>query len=231
MNIAIIIAGGVGARMNQSTPKQFMIIDDKPVIVYTLEKFQQSEAIDVIAIACLDGWQDTIKEYIKKYNLTKLKYIVTGGETGQQSITNAYNAIKDICDDNSNILIHDAIRPNISQEIIINSIKTCDEKGNAVTCIPCPEVMLISKDHIVSNEEIDRNMLVRTQTPHVFKKHLFDELLSFAKKNNLHNETTIVSLCIKAGKPIYICQGDMKNIKITFKSDIDIFEALLKTNA
>lgn len=231
MNIAIITAAGTGSRMNQSTPKQFMDINGKPLIVYTLEKFDQSDLIDEIAISCLDGWQDTIKELIKKYSISKVKHIVTGGKTGQESITNAYNAIKDKCDDNSNIVIHDGNRPNLSQELIKNSIELCEKKGNAILYIPCQEVMFISDDFISSTEQIDRSRLARTQTPHVFKKHLLDKLFSLAEKNSLYSEVAICSLCQKVGETIYLCKGDEKNIKITFQSDIDIFKALLKSNA
>lgn len=227
MNVAILTAGGVGSRMCQTTPKQFMDINGKPLIVYTIEKFEKSKLIDEIVISCLDGWQEKVKSYIKQYNFTKVSNIVTGGRTGQESITNGYNAIKEKCDDNSNIIIHDGNRPNVSENLIEKSIKLCEEKGNAVLYIPCQEVMFITDDFISSNQQIDRSKLARTQTPHVFKKRILDNVFEIARDKGLFNEVAICSLFQKVGEPIYLCEGDEKNIKITFQSDIDIFKSLI----
>lgn len=228
MNIAIVLAGGTGSRMNQSTPKQFIDVNGKPLIIYTLEKIQQSELIDEIAIVCLDGWQEYIKENISKYNINKAKYIVKGGTTRVESIINGYDSIKDICDDNTNILIHDGNRPNVSQELLRKSIELCNQKGNAISYVPCLEVIYYSEDLITSNKQIDKDKLARTQTPHTFKKHLLDKLVNYVKDNNLYNEPAIHTICEKIGETIYLCKGDESNFKVTYQSDIDRLKVLLE---
>ena len=129
MNIAMLIAGGKGARMNQDIPKQFLNIHDKPVIVYTMQAFQRHPEVDAILIVCLDGWQEILKAYANQFNITKLKWVVTGGKNGQESICNGLSELEKECDGNDLVLIHDGIRPNVSQEIISNSIAECRLHG------------------------------------------------------------------------------------------------------
>ena len=136
-NIALIIAGGVGARMHQDIPKQFMNVNDRPIIVYTLQAFQNHPNIDAIEVVCLDGWHDILRAYCKQFEITKLENIVSGGETGQDSIRNGlYDIAKRYKDDDDIVLIHDSIRPMVSQDIISDNIRVCIEFGNATTVIP-----------------------------------------------------------------------------------------------
>ena len=127
-NIALIIAGGVGNRMHQDIPKQFLNVNNKPIIIYTLEAFQKHPNIDAIEVVCLKGWHDILRAYAKQFGITKLENIVSGGETGLQSIR---NGLKDIAkryhDDDDIVLIHDAIRPMVSQDIISDNIRVCRE--------------------------------------------------------------------------------------------------------
>lgn len=145
MNIALIIAGGIGARMNQDIPKQFISVYDKPVIVYTMEAFQKHPNIDKIEVVCLDGWHDILYAYAKQFGITKLENVVSGGENGQDSIR---NGLYDIAARHTNIddivLIHDAIRPMLSADVISDNIRVCKECGNAITVIPCTAAMLKS---------------------------------------------------------------------------------------
>lgn len=227
MNYAIVTAGGVGSRVNANCPKQFLTINDKPLIVYTLEKFQESSLIDEIVVPCLEGWQDKIKEYVIDYKLDKVKAIVMGGSSGQQSIYNGYMAIKDRCDDNTIILIHDGNRPNVSQLLIKDGIELCKKKGNAIAYIPCQEVVFLTNDFASSNKLIERKEIARTQTPHVFNKKTLEEAFDFAKKYGYNEEPAICSLLQKLGMTCYLYKGDEKNLKITFSSDLDIFKALI----
>ena len=168
-NIALIIAGGVGARMHQDIPKQFINVKDKPVIMYTLEAFQKHPNIDAIEVVCLDGWHDILRAYSKQFEITKLENIVSGGETGLQSIRNGLNDIAQRYTSNDDIvLIHDAIRPMVSQDIISDNIRVCREYGNAITVIPCTAVMLKTTDSVTSNDQIPRDNLKITQTPQTF---------------------------------------------------------------
>ena len=167
-DIAVIIAGGVGNRMGQDIPKQFINVYDKPVIIYTLECFQNHPEIDGIVVVCLDGWQEILRSYAKQFKITKLVSIVAGGKTGFESIINGTREVARLYSKNDIILIHDAIRPNVSSEIISNNLVVCREKGNAITCISCQEAMLYSKNCIESRKVIDRDHLLRTQTPQSF---------------------------------------------------------------
>ena len=167
-NIALIIAGGVGNRMGQDIPKQFLNVFDKPVIVYTMECFQKHPDIDWMVIVCIDGWHEMVKSYAKQFGIAKLDSIVSWGKTGFESIIIWTKEVERLYGWDNLILVHDAIRPNLSHEIISENIRICHEKGNAITCVPCNEAMLYTDDHEVSNKAINRDNLLRTQTPQTF---------------------------------------------------------------
>jgi 2-C-methyl-D-erythritol 4-phosphate cytidylyltransferase len=157
-NLALIIAGGVGARMNQDIPKQFLNVNDKPVIVYTMEVFQKNPNIDGISVVCLDEWHDVVRAYAKQFGIAKLENIVSGGKSGQESIRNGlYDLAKRHTKDDDIVLIHDAIRPMLSDEIINNNIKVCRQLGNAITVVPCTAAMLKTYDGISTVEQVPRD--------------------------------------------------------------------------
>lgn len=168
-NIALIIAGGVGARMGQDIPKQFINVNDRPVIIYTLEAFQKHPEIDAIEVVCLDGWHDVLKAYAKQFGIAKLENIVSGGLNGQDSIRNGLLDIyKRYNSDDDVVLIHDAIRPMLLPEIITDNIKICREYGNAITVVPCTAAMLKTYNSISTEEQVARDNLKITQTPQSF---------------------------------------------------------------
>lgn len=229
MNIAILTAGGIGSRTHQDLPKQFITVDNKPIIIYTLEAFQQHPNIDEIYVACLEGWEAVLSAYAKQFNITKLKHIVIGGATGQASIYNAMQKISEDYGDTSHIvvLIHDGNRPMVSQDVITDNIVQQKIYGSAVTVIPTAEVVFVSQDGKNSNEALNREELWRTQTPHAYK---FDELWEVhhrAKKDGVTNTAASCSLMQKYGYTTYFSKGSEKNIKITTVEDIEIFKALL----
>ena len=230
-NIALIIAGGVGARMHQDIPKQFMNVNDRPVIIYTLQAFQNHPNIDGIEVVCLDGWHDILRAYCQQFEITKLENIVSGGQTGQDSIRNGlYDIATRYKDDDDIVLIHDSIRPMVSQDIISDNIRVCRECGNATTVIPCTSVMLKTEDSVVSEDQIPRENLKITQTPQAF--HI-NELLSVhaqAITKDLLPSIASCALYIEMGKKVYLSKGSEKNIKITTAEDIEIFSALLKSS-
>ena len=133
MNIAIIIAGGSGQRMGQDIPKQFINVYDKPILIYTLESFQNHPMIDAIELVCKEGWEDIIWAYAKQFNINKLKWIVSGGLTGQESIRNGVYNLEGKCCEDDNIIIHDGIRPLVENSVLSDVIIKCDDFGNAVT--------------------------------------------------------------------------------------------------
>ena len=230
MNIGMIIAGGIGARTQQDIPKQFINVHDKPIIVYTLEAFQKHPNIDAIEVVCLQGWHDIVRAYALQFGITKMENIetiVTGGETGQDSIRNGlYDIASRYHDDDDIVVIHDAIRPMISADIISDNIRVCREFGNATAVIPCTSVMLKTEDGSESEDQIPRENLKITQTP---QSYFINELLEVHKeavKRDLLPSISSCALYVEMGKKVYLSAGSEKNIKITTAEDIEIFSAL-----
>lgn len=230
MNIALIIAGGKGTRTNQDIPKQFLNINDKPIIIYTLQAFQNHSEIDSIIVVCIDGWQDMLWAYSKQFGISKLKWIVSGGHTGQESIHNGIAKLAEACSDDDIVLIHDAIRPNVSQEIISDSITQCKISGSAVTVIPCVEAILIREtDGNTSSEVYPREQLARTQTPQTFTLGKLKWAHQEAEKRGITNSVATCTLMVELGEHVSFCPGSEKNIKITTSEDLEIFKALLNS--
>ncbi len=230
MNVAILTASGIGSRAKQDIPKQFLHINNKPIIIYTLEAFQNHPMVDEIIVVCLKGWEEFLCAYTKQYNITKLKYIVNGGKTGQESIKNGIMEAKKHYGDDDLIIIHDGNRPLISDEIITQSLITCKKYGSAVAAIPCVEAIYKSENGKSSNIHIPREHLFRTQTPHTYplKKLLWAE--KEADKRNIENTTATCTLMSELGEEVYFSLGSEKNLKITTIEDIEIFKGLLDTN-
>jgi len=228
MNIALIIAGGKSERLKQDVPKQFLHIDDKPVIIYTMEAFQQHPSIDAILVVCLDGWHEILRAYAKQYKITKLDWIVSGGATGHDSIHNGLVELKMHCKDDDVILVHDANRPLVSQDIISDGLSVYSKYGSAVTAIPCTEVVFKSMDGNTLDEEVPRELLKRAQTPQIFSLGKLWWAHGEAEKRNIKNPVTSCSLLKTLGEPLYFSLGSEKNVRITTTDDIDIIRALLK---
>lgn len=227
MNIALIIAGGTGARMHQDVPKQFLNVNDRPIIVYTLEAFQNHPDIDAIYVSCLSGWHEILRAYAKQFNITKLEKIIEGGKNGQDSIRNGVYAIAENYKEEDLILVHDAIRPMLSPEIISDNIVKCRTNGNAITVIPCMEAMLKSEDHTKSEESVLRDSLFRAQTPQTISVGDAIQLHQEALAKGITNSVATCTLLLELGKKVYFANGSEKNIKITNTDDIEIFKALL----
>lgn len=226
-NIALIIAGGSGVRMHQDIPKQFLTVNEKPVIVYTLEAFQKHADIDSIAVVCLEGWEQVLRAYANQFNISKLKYIVKGGENGQSSIRNGVYELAEHFDTDDIVLIHDAIRPMVSQEIISDCIVKTKQYGCAIATIPCAEAMLSTEDGKMSSGSYPRDNLKRTQTPQGFYLGDICNLHKKALEAGITNSIASCTLKIEMGEQVYFSAGSEKNIKLTTVDDIDIFKALL----
>jgi 2-C-methyl-D-erythritol 4-phosphate cytidylyltransferase len=227
MNLGLIIAGGVGARMNQDIPKQFLTVEERPVIVYTLEAFQRHSDIDVIAVVCVEGWEQVLWAYANQFNITKLRHVITGGESGQASIRNGVFALEKHYAPDDVVLIHDAIRPLVSQEILSDCIVKTQKYGCAIAVIPCAEAMAVTQDGKQSAQSFPRDKLKRTQTPQGFRLGKIADLHRRAQKAGITNSVASVTLMIELGEKVYFSVGSEKNIKLTTVEDIDIFKALL----
>lgn len=226
-NIALIIAGGSGARMQQDIPKQFLTVNERPVIVYTLEAFEKHPEIEDIAVVCIEGWEQVLSAYAKQFNITKLKHIVPGGANGQDSIRNGVMELEKHYKKDDYVLIHDAIRPMVSAEIISDNIRVAREYGNAITVIPCAEAMLTTDDGKESKDTYPRDNLKRTQTPQAFRIGDICDLHRRALEAGITNSVASCTLKIEMGEKVYFSAGSEKNIKLTTVEDIDIFKALL----
>ena len=227
MNIALIIAGGSGNRMHQDIPKQFLTVNERPVIVYTLEAFEKHPKIDAVAVVCIEGWEEVLRAYARQFNISKLQYVVTGGKNGQDSIRNGvYELEKHFAADDL-VLIHDAIRPMVSAEIISDCIRVARRYGNAITVIPCAEAMMQTEDGVVSVSSYPRDRLKRTQTPQAFRLGQICDLHRKALEAGITNSVASCTLMIEMGEQVYFSAGSEKNIKLTTVDDIDIFKALL----
>lgn len=231
-NIALIIAGGIGQRMHQDIPKQFINVRDKPIIIYTLEVFQKHPNIDAISVVCLDGWQQILQAYCNQFGITKLESIVTGGETGLISIR---NGLKDLAKRHFNeddiVLIHDAIRPMVSLDIISDNIRVCRKYGNAITVVPCTSVMLKTYDSFSSDDQVPRDNLKITQTPQTFFLNDIINAHKEAVEKGIRDSIASCSLYVELGRKLFLSLGEEKNIKITTSEDIEIFTALLEASA
>ena len=226
-NIALIIAGGVGTRTHQNIPKQFLSVNDKPVIAYTMEAFQNHPDIDAIYVVCLSGWQEVLKAYIQQFNIGKVQQIVEGGKNGQDSIRNGVYAIAEKFQSDDLIMVHDAIRPMLSANIIDENITICKQYGNAITVIPCMEAMLKSYNEVESDESILRNSLFRAQTPQTISVGDAVRIHQEALNRGITNSVATCTLLLELGEKVYFAKGSELNIKITTADDITIFKALL----
>lgn len=226
-NIALLIAGGSGARMHQDIPKQFLTVNEKPVIAYTLEAFQKHADIDSIAVVCIEGWEQVLWAYARQFNITKLQYVVPGGENGQSSIRNGVFELEKHFDKDDIVLIHDAIRPMVSQEIISDCIIKTRKYGCAIATIPCAEAMMQTEDGIISTGSYPRDNLKRTQTPQGFPVGKICDMHRLALEKGITNSVASCTLMIELGEQVHFSAGSEKNIKLTTVEDIDIFKALL----
>jgi len=229
MNVALILAGGVGSRTEQAIPKQFMPIYDKPIIIYTLEAFEDHPDIDAIIVSCLEGWEDVLRGYAIEFGITKLKWVITGGENGQSSARRALQELQTHCDEKDIVVIHDAVRPLISEEIITDCIKTARQYGSGLSAIRCQETIMLTKDGESGEDGIDRNDIMRVQTPqaYIFGKALWahEEALRRGITDAVYTNTLMLEL----GERLYFSYGSNENIKITTLEDIEIFKALFTT--
>ncbi len=226
-NIGLLIAGGAGNRMQQDIPKQFLTVNERPVIVYTMEAFEKHPEIDAIAVVCIEGWERVLWAYAKQFNISKLKYVVPGGKNGQESIKNGVYELEKHYSFEDLVLIHDAIRPMVSAEIISDNIRVAKKYGNAISVIPCAEAMMQTKDGKISTGSYPRDNLKRTQTPQAFRIGDICDLHRKALEAGITNSVASCTLMIDMGKQVYFSAGSEKNVKLTTVEDIDIFKALL----
>ena len=224
MNIAVIIAGGSGQRMGQDIPKQFINVYDKPVIIYTLEGFQRHPQIDAIEVVCIDGWHDVLWAYAHQFNITKLKWVISGGNTGQESIRNGVFNLEGKVGDEDIIVIHDGIRPLVDETVLTDVIMKAQIHGNAVTSLPYNENEKTTKQYI------PREILRRVSTPQAYKFGKLDWAYheAFEKEIGIKGSAYTNTMMVELGETLYFAAGSDKNIKLTTKDDLEMFKGYLK---
>lgn len=231
MTTALIIAAGTGQRMHLETPKQFLRIRGKPILVHTLERFQSHPEIDVILVVTLPDRIDEVKALAEKYGLDKLRWVVAGGATGQESIRNGVEELARHLAPEDIVLVHDGIRPMVSARIISDDIAMCRRHGNAITVLPSADAICRSSDGESSDTLENRDELWRTQTPQAVPLKTLVWAHEQARKRGLSNVVATFALLIELGVPVHFVRGSETNVKITTKDDLAIFRALLAVEA
>ncbi|MBQ8317040.1 MAG: 2-C-methyl-D-erythritol 4-phosphate cytidylyltransferase [Lachnospiraceae bacterium] len=230
MNVAIIIAGGVGSRMGHDIPKQFMLVEGKPVLLYTLENFQNHPMIDAIEVVCIDGWQQDLQKYIEEYNIDKVRWVITGGATAQESIRNGVENLKDVLKKDDTVIVHDGIRPLVDIDVLTDVIETCKKYGNGVTSLPYNEQIFVVDDEYSTTSYIPRETLRRVSTPQAYR---FDKLCwaydkAFREEIGIYGSSYTNTMMVELGERLYFAKGSDKNIKLTTPDDLEIFKGYLK---
>lgn len=232
MNIAIIIAGGSGNRMGQDIPKQFINVYDKPIIIYTLEGFQRHPMIDAIEVVCLDGWHEVLWAYAHQFNIDKLKWIVSGGSTGQESIRNGVFNLEGKVGEKDIVIIHDGIRPLVDASVLTDVIQTAKKYGNGVTSLPYNEQIFIvdSDNENTTTKYIPRETLRRVSTPQAYQFKRLDEAYheAFEKEIGIYGSSYTNTMMVELGERLHFAAGSDKNIKLTTKDDLEMFKGYLK---
>ena len=228
MVIAIIPAGGKGLRAGISvngnaTPKQYLKVKGKELIVYTLHAFQQNKLIDKIIISAEPEYFTLLLKLIKKYKLQKVKLIVEGGKTRQDSVYNAL--LSSEAKENDLIAVHDAARALIPQDVLTNSILTAKKKGNALVCINAKDTLIKGKTFV--KEYLNRDEVHYVQTPQIFKYKNLLAAMNKAYKEKFQG-TDESMLIRRIGKKVNIVEGSVFNFKITTKEDVELFRFLVK---
>ncbi|MCR4691276.1 MAG: 2-C-methyl-D-erythritol 4-phosphate cytidylyltransferase [Lachnospiraceae bacterium] len=232
MNVAVIIASGSGQRMGQDIPKQFINVYDKPVLLYTLDGFQKHPMIDAILVVTLEGWTDVVWAYVKQFNMDKVKWIVTGGSTAQESIRNGVYHLEGILNDDDTVVIHDGIRPLVDETVLTDVIEKAKKYGNAVTSLPYNEQIFVVDDEISTVKYIPRETLRRVSTPQAygFKKLASAYHEAYEKQIGIYGSSYTNTMMVELGERLYFAAGSDKNIKLTTKDDLELFKAYLKSD-
>ncbi len=228
MNIALILAGGTDPDFQMSVPKQFVNVFNRPVITYTLEIFQNHKDIDAIMVACLDGWQEMVRSYAKQFNIDKLKWVISGGKDGQASAGNGITALRKECRDDDVIIVHDAIRPLVSKEVIADSIRVCRQYGMGVAAMRTMDTIMNTKDGKIGTSSISRYSIIRIQTPQAYRMDRLANIHEKAMAVGVIGQVDMSIVVSKLGEPVYFSKGSEFNMKINTVEDVEIFKALYR---
>lgn len=228
MNVAIILAGGSGSRMNNIVPKQYLCLKGVPVIVHTLQIFQQNPHIDKIIIVVGADWLEYVNTLCERYQLDKVSYVVKGGQSSHESLYNGIQCANEHFDSDDIIIVHESVRPFITNKVIDKGIRICQEKGNAITAITGNEALLYSEDGVQTFGGYDRDKMYQAQMPQFFKLKSLVEAFDEAGKKHIVSQSLNTLMIELKRVPLFINEGLFQNIKLTKEDDLPFFEYLLE---
>ena len=229
MNIAVIFAGGVGMRMRSKTkPKQFLEMHGKPIIIHTIEIFEQHSDIDAIVVVCIAEWISYLEELLSKFNIKKVKKIVAGGASGQESIYNGLCAAESIAtNEKSIVLIHDGVRPLINEKVIYDNINSVKMHNSAITTVKVKETIMVVDENSMIKHIPERKNSRLARAPQSF---WLEDIISAHRKAIDDGKTEFIDSCSMMqyyGKKLFLVDGPEENIKVTTPDDFYIMRAML----
>jgi len=228
MNVAVIFAGGTSQRMNTKTvPKQFLELHGKPIIIYTLEQFENHEQIDGIVVVCLKSWIPQLKKLLRKFDIEKVKSVVPGGDSGQQSIYNGLVEASRLYPEDTTVLIHDGVRPLIDEETITKNIEGVKKNGNAITVTPAIETVTMDNVDGEIGHIVDRSRCQIAKAPQSFVLRDIMAAHERARAENRYDFIDSANIMRHYGNRLFAVEGKSENIKITTPSDFYIFRAIV----
>lgn len=226
MNIAVLLAGGVDPTFKMDIPKQFVNVYNRPIIVYTMEIFQKHPQVDAIMVACLKGWENMVAAYAKQFRIDKLKWVITGGVSGQETSKIAVDMLMQSCQKDDIIILHDAIRPMVTPEIISDSIRTCEKKGMGVAAVISMDNVMMTDDGMNGKTSISRYAFRRIQTPQTYRLGMLQEAHEKALQKNIRGENDTNNMISRLGIQTALSKGSDINLKINTVEDVEMFKAL-----
>ncbi len=222
----MLLAGGVDPTFKMDIPKQFVNVYNRPVIVYTMEIFQHHPEIDAIMVACIPGWENMVNAYAKQFNISKLRWVIQGGKCGQETSKLAVDKLMEFCREDDIIVIHDAIRPMVSDEIISDSIYTCRKKGMGVAAVTSMDNVMMTDDGMTGKLSISRYSFRRIQTPQTYLLGALKEAHEEAVHRNVRDENDTNNMISRLGRNVSFSKGSDTNLKINTVEDVAMFKAL-----
>lgn len=228
MTIAVLLAGGVDPGFQMDIPKQFVNVYNVPIIVYTMQKFQKHPEVDAIMVACLAGWENLVSAYAKQFDIDKLQWVIEGGRSGQETSRLAVNKLMETCKEDDIVILHDSIRPMVSDEIISDSIETCKKKGMGIAAVTSMDNVMMTDDGVTGKTSISRYAFRRVQTPQTYRLGELYIAHQDALEQGILNENDTNNMMSRLGKSVTFSMGSDTNLKINTVEDVEMFKALFK---
>lgn len=227
-HIALILAAGRGRRVSASLPKQFLEVDGEPIVLHTMRVFEKHPLITDIYVVCSREWSEVVLQLAQEGGVRKFRNVIVGGDNSFDSIQNGIDYLQaNVQELNSTVLVHDAVRPLVSHDVISRNIAVCLTHGNAITAESSQEAFMCTDDGQSSTSYIPRHKLLRAQTPHTFPLSSLISMIEEARKRNVTFSQSLYTLANELGfVPLYVAEGDRFNFKITYPVDVELYCAL-----